>query len=435
MSTALAMRDTALNPAGFGDKHAIAAIQQRIMSMIPGAADAPQDVVWAAAQLAVAYKLDPFNGEIYIMKLGKKNVGGQWVDEYRAHVGIKGLRKKAREQANFMTDTRTLSAEEVKAARRGDYDAGDIGVECTLWRLDVASECKRLDIPYKPVVATGFWRVKAKFNRTEKTWEPDNIPNTWTAHDVAEKRAEINAIKKAYDLVINVADPALVDDEDAVEVIGAKVAEYERDRQPVHRQRYVVTDDGEVVFEDDHGYAAAAQNVNHAPAYTNGADPVGRNGFTPEQLAQEYAPSADESNPFTDPTVGVEAEAAIDYGAIADTLAGQCKMLADWAYKQHCDGSGPASKAQYGYLTKTLDDHTGDGHTLVLSVLCRRHVTSENPCSKKLAMALLDVVLEKIPQKDTQGKSVKGDDGKVIYIDNPKFRGDVVDCLKAIAAL
>lgn len=428
MGTALAVRESAeINPAGFGDRKAIAAIRDRIMHMIPGAQDAPADVVWAAAQLAVSYRLDPFNGEIYIIKLGSKKVGDQWVDDYRAHVGIKGLRKKAREQALFMTESRQLSADEVKAARRGDYDPGDIGVECTLWRMDIARQCKQLEIPFKPVIATGFWRVKAKLNRKENRWEPDGIPNTWTAQDVADKRAEINAIKKAYDLTISVADPSLVDEDEAVRVIGAQAEAETRHRAPVKRDEYTIDENGEIIF------AAST------PSRINGTDPAGQSDLTPDQMAQEFAnelvaePAAD--NPFDDPTAGVSGEANIDYGAIADRLTGTCKTLAEWAYKLHHQGDGPASKAQYGYLTKAIDDHTKDGHTLVLSVLCRRHVTSDNPCSKNLAAKLLDVLLQRIPQKDADGKSVKGTDGKVVYVDNPKYRPDVVECVKGIAAL
>jgi hypothetical protein len=141
------------------------------------------------------------------------------------------------------------------------------------------------------------------------------------------------------------------------------------------------------------------------------------------------------ANPFNDPTAGVSAEANVDYGALADRLSGNCKQLADWALGLHRNGDGPASKAQYGYLTKTIDEHTGNGHTLVLSVLCRRHVTSAEPCSKTLAAKLLDLILKQVPQKDEHNQSVKGGDGKVIYVDNPKYRADVVECIKGIAAM
>lgn len=248
MTAIVQHHDLTTNPAGLGDKHAIAAVRDRIMSMMPGAADAPPDVVWAAAQLAVAYRLDPFNGEIYIIKLGNKKVGNEWVPDYRAHVGIKGLRKKAREQAQFMTKFEPLTADEIKAARRGEYDPGDVGVRCILYRMDIAQQCARINIPYEPFRATGFWRVKAKKSR-DGGYEADNIPSTWTANDVAEKRAEINAIKRAYDLTINVADPAAINDEDTIEVVGRRVAQIEQDQSMfIDQDMTPDTDDGDVLF-------------------------------------------------------------------------------------------------------------------------------------------------------------------------------------------
>ena len=258
--------DTTTNPAGLGDKQAIAEVRNRIMSMMPGATDAPADVVWAAAQLAVAYRLDPFNGEIYIIKLGNKKVGNEWVPDYRAHVGIKGLRKKAREQAQFMTKFRDLTPDEVKAARRGEYDAADVGVECMLYRLDIAQQCARIGIPYEPFRATGYWRVKAK-KKKEGGYEADNIPNTWTAHDVAEKRAEINAIKRAYDLTINVADPSMINDEDTVEVIGRRVAQIEQDRAMfVEQDMTPDTDDGDILFYPTEERRTAVVDSTPTPA-------------------------------------------------------------------------------------------------------------------------------------------------------------------------
>lgn len=231
-------------PAGFGSKLDVQAIRDRIMAMMPGAAGAPADVVWAAAQLAVAHRLNPFNGEIYIMPTGRKqDANGQWVDDWRAHVGVKGLRKKAREQAEFMTEFRDMTPDEVRAYRRGDYDPQDIGVECTLYRLDVAQSAKRAGLPYVPFRAVGFWRVKAVYSNKTKTWSEDNIPNTWTAQQVAKKRAEINAIKEAFDLTVEVADPAATGESATFEVIEHQLQQEKRDAALV-AQPYAMNDDG-----------------------------------------------------------------------------------------------------------------------------------------------------------------------------------------------
>ena len=231
MSTALAVREKNEIQTHMGSKAQISAIRDRILAMIPGAAEAPQDVQWAAAQIAVAHGLDPLNGELYIMKIGSKKQGNQWVDDWRAHIGVKGLRKLARKQANFMTDARIMDAAEVKAQRRELYDADDIGVEMTLWRLDVAMQCKQIGIPYQPIKAYGFWRVKAQMNHREKKWMPDSIPNTWTAQMVAEKRAEINAIKQAFDMAFDVADPS---QDYVIEEMAHRLEVVDRDAAPVN---------------------------------------------------------------------------------------------------------------------------------------------------------------------------------------------------------
>lgn len=428
MGTALAVRQTSLdNPANLGDKRAIQQVRDRIMTMMPGAADAPADVVWAAAQLAVAYQLDPFNGEIYIMKLGSKKVGDAWVDDYRAHVGIKGLRKKAREQAQFMTDFRTLTPEEVKLARRDDYDAGDVGVECTLYRLDIASQCQRLGIPYKPFRATGYWRVKAKYNKRDQKWDADSIPNTWTAVDVAEKRAEINAIKRAYDLTVNVADPALIDDEEAASVIGHKLHQQDMNNAPVLDKDIQYEEDGDILYATTQHRNVVAGQAEEEGAFRQADEPP-----APAIDRVEPGSEADPDNPFDNPNLGVAAEETRDYAAIADRLTGKTKDLADWASKLHGKSKGDASKAQYGFLCKEINKHTGDAHTHVLSVLCRQHISRSHPCGADLASKLLDVILTEVPQTDAAGAKVKAN-GKQVYVANPRFRQDIADHLKEIA--
>lgn len=259
----------------FGESDAIDAMRKRIMTMIPGAIEAPQDVVWAAAQLAVAHGLNPFNGEIYIMPVGKKKVGNDWVDDYRAHIGVKGLRKKARQSSNFMTQFRVMTADEVSAIRREMYDAGDVGVECTLFRMDVATQCARIGIEYLPVIAVGLWRIKAQYHNGKKEWMPDNIPNTWTAEHVAKKRAEINAIKEAFDVSFDVGDPAQGGDDETIEVMARHVHDYDRDRALLASQQVYRNRDGDILgYEEDDPEAVYAEadiiaSLDDAPDITD----------------------------------------------------------------------------------------------------------------------------------------------------------------------
>lgn len=143
--------------------------------------------------------------------------------------------------------------------------------------------------------------------------------------------------------------------------------------------------------------------------------------------------SQPEDNPFHAENAGADAAAVLPYGDIADSLTGTCRKLADWAADLHANGNGPASNQQYKFLAGTVDQLTGGAHTVVLSVLCRRPVSAENPCSGNLASKLLDVIQKTTPRKDANGKSIKGSDGKIIYDSNPKYRLDVVDCLASIA--
>lgn len=137
-------------------------------------------------------------------------------------------------------------------------------------------------------------------------------------------------------------------------------------------------------------------------------------------------------HPFDNPTAGASAEPTLPYDQIAEALDGNCRKLAEWAMAQHASGNGPASKPQYGFLAKAIDNATNGAHTVVLSVLIRRHVTGDNPCSKDLASKLLDYLLPKVAQKDERNQPIKVD-GKSVWIDNPKFRPEYVECLKEIA--
>lgn len=244
-----------VNPRHLGSREEIVVVRNRIVSMLPNSHDLPEEIQWSLAQMAVAYRLDPFNGEIYVAKLGREKVAGtqnDWRDRYQVVIGIRGLRALARRQANYVVSpVRVMDAEEVKDFRRQEYDPQDLGVEIKVYRLDIASQCKMLDIPYHPSVGRGFWRAKAAAikDKTGKItgWRPDNIPETWTAHEVAEKRAERNALAKAFDLRVpdNLTDASYDFDADLVSVAD------DRDRDRAIMQppsRVVVEEDGEILY-------------------------------------------------------------------------------------------------------------------------------------------------------------------------------------------
>lgn len=386
MTTALATTTNNLpSHTHLGDRNEIAAVRSRLASMMQLPADVPDDVIWAAAQLAVAHRLNPFTGEIYIIELGakKNDATGTWVKQYRAHVGVKGLRTIARRQANFTMKMAVMNPDEVQRYRRDLYHPDDIGVRCTLWRLDVARECKDAGVPYEPVIGVGFWRHQSQQRRGE--WVADNIPNTWTAQQVAEKRAEINAIKLAYDLALDIADPGATGEEDVINVIGHQMDAHDADTAlPLPRQLQV-EDDGDILFDvEPPRRTVDAATGEILPAPTPAPRSAPENGISADV---DLGMGESSDNPFDGDTPW--------YAAARAKLTNGVAKFCDAALGYHRDG-GPASAKQYGYLSGLLDSiveqATGaeDAHRRVLTVLCQTEITDTNPPSATLASKLLD---------------------------------------------
>lgn len=157
------------------------------------------------------------------------------------------------------------------------------------------------------------------------------------------------------------------------------------------------------------------------------------------QASPEQPPPAangvqsDKHNPFEDPLAGVEGEKILDYGQIADSLVGNTAQFAVWANRLHSNPEGgPASKGQYEELVTAINWATGGASAVVLSVLCRRYVTAENPCGSKLAAALLDYIPAQVARRDEKGRVVRVD-GLIAYVENPKYKPEYVPCLREIA--
>lgn len=241
-----------ISPRHLGDRLEIAGAHKRLLLMLPNANSMPVDVLWSLAQLSVAYRLDPFNGEIYAAQVGKEKDGDDWRDKYVVMIGIKGFRVLAHRQSHYtIAPIKVLSAEQVQELRRDLYDPNDIGVEIELYRLDVARECKQVGIPYYPTIGRGFWRAKAKAIRDRQGnitgYKPDNIPETWTALEVAEKRAEKSAITKAFDLRL---DPRMFSEEEVFDRAMNDLAD-QHDRATAITMRQVNTvteEDGDVIY-------------------------------------------------------------------------------------------------------------------------------------------------------------------------------------------
>lgn len=231
-----------------GNRELVNQVYRRCRAMMTIPDDTPKMIVWQFAQICTLHEFDPFIGEAYIIPLGKR----QNVQRYGVHVGVKGLRKVARRQSKFQIAMRRMEEDEVKRYRAGDYHAEDVGYEATIYRFDVVRECKELHIPYLPPIAVGFWRKRAyrKKENNQWQWKEDEIPNTWTRDQVAEKRAEATVIKKAYDLEIYGHQPY---------IDGETVAEYIADHSDYPTERMLVAHEKGL---DRHDALPADRDIN-----------------------------------------------------------------------------------------------------------------------------------------------------------------------------
>ena len=234
-------------PALFGHEDRIAALVARMRYMMPGASSAPDVVIWRAAQLCAIHNLDPFvTGDIYIWSPYGEDARDpkDWI----VYVGIAAWRRKAQSQAKYTTQHRIMDTGELLALRGDLYHPADVGVELSLWRLDVAREAAALNIPYTPVVTVGVWRVNA-FKKKNGTYTEDTLASTETREEKARKRAEIKALRIAFTLDMPTEDDNPIDTEWAiVEGLEQSVAAEERLRQPVHQKPLNYEPTGDVLW-------------------------------------------------------------------------------------------------------------------------------------------------------------------------------------------
>lgn len=234
-------------PALFGHEERIAALVARMRYMMPGASSAPDVVIWRAAQLCAIHNLDPFGtGDIYIWSPYGEEARDpkDWI----VYVGVAAWRRKAQSQAKYTTQHRIMDTGEVLALRGDLYHPADVGVELSLWRLDIAREAAALNIPYTPVITVGIWRVNA-FKKKNGTYIEDSLANTETREEKARKRAEIKALRIAFTLNMPTEDDPTIDTEwSIIEGLEQSVTTEERLRQPVYQPPPNREPDGDILW-------------------------------------------------------------------------------------------------------------------------------------------------------------------------------------------
>ena len=141
------------------------------------------------AQIAIAQDLNPFAHEIWFVP----GVG--------IVTGIEGYRKLARRVANYTAVTREMTKEE---RTKHSVTSGDFGAVCELYRPDVLREAIEINkaagitvIPVTPTLGIGIKRPNEK-----NAFMPNGRSFMW----VAEKRAEADALRKAFDIQVGFAE-------------------------------------------------------------------------------------------------------------------------------------------------------------------------------------------------------------------------------------
>jgi hypothetical protein len=190
----LGRKDNAL--AVWGSRDDVREVAQRLKMMMVGARKLSDNECLALGQAAIAHGLDPFNGEIWL-------IPGSGL-----MIGVKGLRKKAREQVqgNFWINFREVTDPDERK-RRGFvvgaivYDAHLFDSETLRAYVEAIQQLQKVAAPWDWITATigekPYTVGTGIFTPGEKTrMEPDQC---------ARKRAEADALKRRFDVPFGLA--------------------------------------------------------------------------------------------------------------------------------------------------------------------------------------------------------------------------------------
>src|SRR3972149_7643407 len=204
------------------DKQQLKQVDDRIKAMLPGGSKLQPGERFALAQIAVAHGLDPFNGEVW------------YIPNRGPMIGIKGLRKKARDQVqgNFWIDFREIV--DADERRRYGIEVGALAFEARLFDTEnVMTYCGMIErmtkagIPWDAVkVMLGdkpYTSGIGVLRQSEQT-KMERV-------QCAMKRAEADALKRRFDVPFGLTIEADVDPADAPEwkIDGSTVVDHDDD--------------------------------------------------------------------------------------------------------------------------------------------------------------------------------------------------------------
>ena len=173
----------------YGQNSDIEELGDRVKRFLPNGNKMSAQDALGLAQIAIAQDLNPFSHEIWFVP----GVG--------ILTGIEGYRKLARRVANYTATTREMTNEE---RTKHSITSVDFGAVCELYRPDVLREAIEINkaagttvIPVTPTLGIGIKRPNEK-----NAFMPNGRSFMW----VAEKRAEADALRKAFDIQVGFAE-------------------------------------------------------------------------------------------------------------------------------------------------------------------------------------------------------------------------------------
>jgi len=218
----------------YGGGKALKYMAWRIKNCVPGGNKLQDHEAMSLAQVSLATGLDPFIGEVWYIP-GKGPMGG-----------IRGLRRRAREQSTYTTTLRAMRDEEIT---EHSIKPGDVGRICELFRHDVLQKAVEINkaagemvVPVKPILGVGIWRQR------------DQIASSKSATWMADKRAEADALRQGFDLselpysdAVNGAALEVADADDAGWPMGPEEGETMRREVARNAERHVQADDASTI--------------------------------------------------------------------------------------------------------------------------------------------------------------------------------------------